>query len=356
MHVDLDAFYASVEQRDHAELRGKPVIVCMFTRGGQSGAVATASYEARKLGVHSGMALFEAKSKAPDAIYVPADIARYKKASEEIMSFLHSQSKSFEQVSIDEAFLEVDDAPATAKNIRDWMAEHGLSCSIGVGKNKLVSKIAAKRAKPDGLTIVPPGSEKEFVAPLAVGEIPFLGRKAEERLAGMNIERVSDLARLPLARLVEEFGNSRGDYYYHASRGEDNSPVNERGAKAQSGRIATLAQDTRDKSTLLAELERLAKSAADKAGQQFRRVSVYLVFSNRTYKSKQKTLEKSTANPAEALPAISRLLDTLMEENTQNVRRAGVSFSGFGKTRPARPSPKTGKRKEALPQKSLSDY
>ncbi|OIO26978.1 hypothetical protein AUJ14_00745 [Candidatus Micrarchaeota archaeon CG1_02_55_22] len=356
MHVDLDAFYASIEQRDHAELRGKPVIVCMFTRGGGSGAVATASYEARKLGVHSGMALFQAKSKAPDAIYLPADLAKYKRVSDEIMSFLRSLTKSFEQVSIDEAFMEVDDAPATAQKIRQWMEKHGLSCSIGVGKNKLVSKIAANRVKPNGLTIVPPGGEKDFVASLDVGEIPGLGNKAEEKLAEMKVEKVSDLARLPLARLVEEFGNSRGNYYYQASQGEDYSPVTERGAKAQSGRIATLAENTRDKSLLLAELERLAVSAAEKAGQPFRRASVYLVFSNKAYKGKQKTLEKSTTDPKEAMPTISSLLDVLLNENTANVRRVGVSFSGFGETKPTRPSPKTDKHKKALPQKSLSDY
>ena len=209
--LDLDAFFASVEQLDHPEWRGRPVIV-----GGSAdrrGVVSTASYEARRFGVHSAMPSATARRLCPDAIWTQGRFDRYREMSARVMGVLGEETPLVEQVSIDEAFFDVtpgrfsrESPVAICRRIQRRVAELGVTCSIGLGANKTVAKIASEREKPRGLTVVPPGTERAFLAPLPVGAMSGIGPATEERLRRMGIRTLGELSRADVRALEREFG------------------------------------------------------------------------------------------------------------------------------------------------------
>ena len=209
--LDLDAFFASVEQLDHPEWRGRPVIV-----GGSAdrrGVVSTASYEARRFGVHSAMPSATARRLCPDAIWTQGRFDRYREMSARVMGILGEETPLVEQVSIDEAFFDVtpgrfsrESPVAICRRVQRRVAELGVTCSIGLGANKTVAKIASEREKPRGLTVVPPGTERAFLAPLPVGAMSGVGPATEERLRRMGIRTLGELSRADVRALEREFG------------------------------------------------------------------------------------------------------------------------------------------------------
>jgi DNA polymerase-4 len=218
LHVDLDAFFAAVEQRDDPSLRGKPVIV---GGGGPNdrGVVSTASYEARVFGVRSAMPLRTAAALCPNAIFVPVNGRKYSAASRQVMTILERFSPLVEQLSIDEAFLDVTGTEAlhgsgeeVARKIKAAVhAETGLTISVGVAANRLVAKIASDLRKPDGLVVVPEGTEREFLAPLPIERLWGVGASTRKGLADYNVRTIGDLAALPQDVLVRRFGRHGGD-------------------------------------------------------------------------------------------------------------------------------------------------
>jgi DNA polymerase IV len=221
LHVDLDAFFAAVEQRDRPELRGKPVIV---GGGGPNdrGVVSTASYEARVFGVHSAMPLRQAGRLCPHGIFLPVDGAKYQAVSRQVMAVLRRFTPLVEPVSIDEAFLDVTasrrmfgDGEAIGRQVKVAVrADVDLTISVGVGTTKLVAKIASDLQKPDGLVVVEPGTEEEFLAPLAIGRLWGVGAKSAAALREYGVRTIGDLAALPDDLLVRRFGK------YGAALGE----------------------------------------------------------------------------------------------------------------------------------------
>lgn len=209
--MDLDAFFASVEQLDHPEWRGKPLIV-----GGSAerrGVVSTASYEARKYGVHSAMPSFQAKRLCPDAIWTRGNYARYREMSDKVMAIIANETPLLEQVSIDEAFFDVtpgrfaNESPVTiCRRIQRKVAELGITCSIGLGVNKTVAKIASERQKPRGLTVVLPGLEASFLAPLPTRSMSGIGEATGRRLDDLGIHTLGDLARQDEQFMRRHFG------------------------------------------------------------------------------------------------------------------------------------------------------
>ncbi len=209
--LDLDAFFASVEQLDHPEWRGKPVIV-----GGSSkkrGVVSTASYEARRFGVHSAMPAAQAERLCPQAIWTEGHFGRYREMSDAVMAFLSDETPLVEQVSIDEAFFDVTPGRYSNENpvqicsrVQARVAELGVTCSIGLGVNKTVAKIASEREKPRGLTAVWPGTEKTFLAPLPVGAMSGIGSATQARLKSMGIKTLGQLSRMREADAQRAFG------------------------------------------------------------------------------------------------------------------------------------------------------
>jgi DNA polymerase IV (DinB-like DNA polymerase) len=237
LHLDLDYFFAQCEEREDPSLRGKPVVVCVYSaRGGDSGVVSTANYVARKFGVKSGMPIAWAKKllKNEEAFFIPIRKEFYQQISDNVMRILHDYADKFEQVSVDEAFLDVTQqvngdlkrGEALAKEIQGSIrVREGLTCSVGVGPNKLVAKIAAGQRKPDGLVTVQPNEVKDFLSPLQIGVLPGVGKKTEKRMLEKGIKTVGDLAIYRVEELRSVFGKANGTYFFKASKGIDETPV-----------------------------------------------------------------------------------------------------------------------------------
>jgi len=271
LHVDMDAFYAAVEQRDHAEYRGRPVVVGSDPKGGKGrGIVATCSYEARKFGVHSAQPISTAWRLCPQAIYVRPDMEKYERASGRVMNLLSEFTDMLEQVSIDEAFLDVTGSARLFGSGREIAGkikqrirkELNLTASVGVAANKFVAKVASDLEKPDGLVAVNPGYEREFLAPLAIGRLWGVGPKTEAGLRNIGLERIGQLADLDQRELAARLGKT-GAHLWQLARGIDNRPVlSEEGAKSI-GHEITFEHDTADDAllhkTLLDLTERVAQ-------------------------------------------------------------------------------------------------
>ncbi|MCS6768241.1 MAG: DNA polymerase IV, partial [Candidatus Nitrosocaldus sp.] len=215
MHVDLDYFYAQCEELRRSDLRDKPVVVCVYSaRGGDSGAVSTCNYKARAYGVKAGIPIVQAKrllKDVPDAVFLPVDEPYYTDISEMVMGILRASADAFEQVSIDEAYMDVsmrcsnfDDARELATRLKDEIrGSIGLTCSIGVGMNKLIAKMASEHRKPDGLTVVRPEDVQGFIGPMSVGRLLWVGRRTEERLNAMGIRTIAELANVSIDMLID---------------------------------------------------------------------------------------------------------------------------------------------------------
>ncbi len=283
LHVDLDAFFAAVEQRDRPELRGKPVIV---GGGGPDdrGVVSTASYEARVFGVHSAMPLRTAGRLCPQGIFLPVDGAKYVVESGRVMRILGRFTSRVEQVSIDEAFLDVAGSEALfgspeeiARLIKAAVhAETGLTASVGVATSKLVAKVGSDLRKPDGLVVVPPGDEAAFLAPLPVSRLWGVGPATVAVLAELGVRTIGELATLPLATLARRFG-AHGASLAERAVGIDRDPVHEPEAAKSVGHEHTFDEDTNDRDTLERTLLGLADGVSWRLRGMGRRAGTIVV-------------------------------------------------------------------------------
>ena len=267
LHVDLDAFFAAVEQRDNPNIRGKPVIV-----GGDPGArgvVSAASYEARRFGVHSAMPLRTAAALCPDGIFLPVNGAKYRTASRAVMAIMGRYTPRVEQVSIDEAFLDVAGSerlfgppPAIAEAIKAAVrAEVGLTASVGVASTKLVAKIASDLRKPDGLVVVAPGDEAAFLAPLPIARLWGVGAQTRAALAEYGVRTIGDLAALDPQLLVRRLGK-HGATLVERARGVDPSPVTGDAEAKSVSHEHTFDVDTSDQDQIERTLLALAEGVA----------------------------------------------------------------------------------------------
>ena len=344
LHVDLDYFYAQVEERENPSLKDKPVIVCVFSgRTEDSGAVSTTNYIARKLGVKSGIPIALAKKilkDNKDAYFVAMRRDFYETVSDAVMEILRNFADKFQQVGIDEAFLDV-----TQRTGGDFMKveelgnrikqevrlKEMLTCSIGVGPNKLVAKMASDLQKPYGLTVVPPESVQSFLAPLPVGKLFLIGPKTEEKLNDIEVKTIGELAEVTIDRLVNEFGEKFGEYLYRASRGIDSAPVLEREI-TQISRIATLKQNAREMNEILPVLNALAEDVHRKSldeNKDFKTISIIAILKDLSIHTRSKTL--ASTNSLEVLKNVMAELFELFLAEEQNivVRRVGVKVSGL---------------------------
>ncbi|MDQ6687112.1 MAG: DNA polymerase IV, partial [Actinomycetota bacterium] len=234
LHVDLDAFFAAVEQRDKPSLRNKPVVVGGI---GGRGVVATASYEARAFGVHSAMPTAEARRRCPNAAFLSGRFHAYRQTSTAVMQLLRCLSPAVEPLSLDEAYLDlaqsklsdhsVFSVSAFARELKEQIHEisGGLDGSVGIGTSKLVAKIASDLGKPDGLVVVAPGTERDLLRPMQVSVIPGVGPATTERLRRVGVHTVGELEQLSVEELVRELGQSQGRGLYSLARAEDDRPV-----------------------------------------------------------------------------------------------------------------------------------
>ncbi|MFQ5497553.1 MAG: DNA polymerase IV [Nitrosopumilus sp.] len=342
-HIDFDYFYAQCEETRSPELKSKPVCVCVFSdRGGDSGAIATANYTARKYGVKSGIPIAFAKKRLADrkdAVFLPVDFDYYSKMSEKAMEIMKNSADIFEYVGRDEAYLDVtkridgDFKKAThlAQQIKNLIRERiKLSCSIGISPNKLISKIASDFRKPDGLTVVTPDKLNEFLEQLKIRTIPGIGKKTEERFSEMNLETIEDLKKIDVFTLNKEFGRKSGTYIFNAVRGIDNDPVKERETSIQYSKISTLKKDSKDYQFLSENIVELCKeihAIVMKNNRMFKSIGIHFVQSDLTSKSKSRMLRNPTTSLEELQKNADQLLQKALENQTHTIRRLGVKVA-----------------------------
>ena len=336
--MDLDAFFASVEQLDHPEWRGKPVIV-----GGdpdRRGVVSTASYEARVYGVHSAMPAIQAKRLCPDAIWTHGHFDRYRELSAKVMAIIADETPLVEQVSIDEAFFDVtpgaysDESPVEiAMRIQSRVAELGVTCSIGLATSKTVAKIASEREKPRGLTCVLPGTEQAFLAPLPVRALSGIGAATERGLAALNIRTLGELARKDPDEMERRFGVA-GPRMVLRAQGRENSPVRAIDAPEEVKSVSnerTFARDLTTKEELFAAIGNLSEHVGTRLrrkGLKGTQVTLKLKFDATHTHTAQRQIRHPT-DDEHVFGRIARdLLDQLWAPPTR-VRLVGVGVSGF---------------------------
>lgn len=333
--VDLDAFFASVEQLDHPAWHGKPVIV--GGRADRRGVVSTCSYEARSYGVRSAMASATAERLCPDAIWTTPRFERYHELSRAVMDILYAESPLLEQVSIDEAFLDVtpgrftgDDPVAIATRIQEHVAELGITCSIGVASCKTVAKIASNLDKPKGLTVVYPGSEAAFLAPMKVRVMPGIGKQSAKRLESMGIRTLGDLANAKVEDLRSIFGvNSRA--MHDRALGIDERLIETERIRKSVSHERTFADDLITR----AEIEDAIDYVGSLVGRRLRRkqlaghtVTLKLRYDDLSIRSAQQALPGNVDDEGIFIPVAKRLVSEIWQEGDA-VRLVGVGISGF---------------------------
>jgi len=336
LHVDMDAFYASVEQRDDPALRARPVVVAW--RGPRS-VVCAASYEARKFGIRSAMPALRAERLCPQAVFVPPDFPRYKAVSKQVRAIFLAHTELVEPLSLDEAYLDVTapripspSATATAEAIRVQIREAtGLTASAGVAPNKFIAKIASDWNKPDGLCVVKPGQVMAFLTPLPVARIPGVGKVTQAQLSRLGIATVGDLRGMALELLQQQFGRF-GLSLYRRARGIDERPVEpERPLKSVS------SEDTFPEDLLLTALPPMIERLAERtwrAREKTGRIPRTVVLKLKTAQFQILTRSLTPDFPPDSLHAFTRmalgLLDRVGLPADTRYRLAGVGLSGFG--------------------------
>jgi len=339
MHIDLDAFFVSVEQSENPELKGKPVVV--GGRPDQRGVVASASYEARTFGLRAGMPLTTASRLCPQAIFIQGSFPKYQVASQRFMAILADFSPYLEPVSLDEAYLDVTGfeslygsihqmAVAMKKRIKD---ELGLCASIGIASCKVVAKVASELSKPDGLLEVAVGQERSFLSPLPVTKLPGIGKKTERILNGLGINTIGKLSTMPLSALKSHF-SAFGEILWRYSRGIDDRKV-EPPAEAKSiSRETTFGKDTRDHSLLKATLRYLSErvgSQLRQRGKQARCVTLKLRYADFTTITRRHTLRQSSDSDQTIFDTGVGLLNQALSQ--QKVRLIGIGVSNLTEPR-----------------------
>lgn len=337
LHIDMDAFFAAVEQRRNPDLTGKPLVIGGSGDPTRRGVVSTASYEARKFGIHSAMPLRTAYKLCPHAIFLPVDYQEYSRVSGKIKDVLREFCPIMQDVGIDEAFLDISridkPAEAIANEIKIKIKqETGLTCSIGIAPNKLLAKIASDMQKPDGLTIITENDIERRIWSLPVRKLWGVGPKTEAHLKEMGIETIGVLAALPMDRLIERFGNSYGRYLYEASRGIDENPLVTHWEPKSTSREITFEHDVSNWQVIartLAELTREVANDMKQAGYKGRTVTVKVRFSDFETHTRAKTLTVPTNTADETRTAAFDCLKRF--ELKKKVRLIGVKMGGLEK-------------------------
>ncbi len=339
LHLDMDAFYAAIEQRDRPELRGKPVIVGADPKRGRGrGVVATASYEARRFGVGSAMPISAAYRLCPKGVYLGVDMAKYLDVSRQVMAVLRRFTSVVEPLSIDEAFLDVTQsrrAFGTGEEIgrklkTEIHAATELTASVGVAAAKLVAKIASDLRKPDGLVVVPPGTEAAFLAPLPVRRLWGVGPKMAEQLAKLGVQTIGELAALPEGTFERRLG-THGHDLQQLARGIDDRPVASDAGEARSlGQEHTYDQDTADRATLRQTLMRLADGVGARLrGHGLKGRTITLKYRDETFRTL--TRAESLATPTDSSDVLFAVTWRLFGavHGSRRVRLLGIYASGF---------------------------
>ena len=344
-HIDFDYFYAQCEEIRDSKIKGKCVAVCIFSeRGGDSGAIATANYNARKFGVKSGIPIVLAKNKLKeqtDAVFLPADFDYYSDVSSKAMEIIEKYADVFEYVGRDEAYLDVtkktegafDKAEHLAQQLKNEIRNNlKLTCSVGITPNKLLSKIASDFKKPDGLTTVRPEQIEQFLSPLKIREIPGIGKKTENVFLEMNVKTIEELTKIDVFDLNKMFGRKTGGYIFNSARGIDNEIVKPRPPTIQFSKITTLKKNSKELGFLQENVEELCiqlNKLAIENNKMYRSIGIQFVNEDLSTKTKSRMLRNPGNNLDELKKTAIQLLEEALTEQEMLVRRIGVRISEF---------------------------
>lgn len=336
IHIDMDAFYASVEQRDNPGLKGKPVIV-----GGEPrsrGVVAACSYEARKFGIHSAMASSMALRLCPHAVFLKPSFEKYTKVSMEIRDIFHEYTDLVEPLSLDEAYLDVTEnkmnipsATVIAEEIRKKIyVKTGLTASAGVSYNKFLAKAASDYKKPNGITVITPDKSGKFIDNLPVGKFYGVGKVTEKKMTALGIRTGADLKKVDVDTLKRLFGKV-GVYYYHIAHGRDNRTVNPDWISKSIGKERTFSEDISDRKVMLVILESIAgqlESLLKSEDTRGRTITLKVKYFDFKSITRSITLLKPVYDAYSLMKYIPELLDRT-EAGAKKVRLLGIALSNF---------------------------
>ena len=335
LHVDMDAFYASVAEKDNPKLKGKAVVV----GAGRRGVVSAANYEARKFGIRAAMPVYKAKALAPHAIFISPDMARYEEVSRSVMSIFHDITPLVEPISLDEAFLDVTgsrrllgDGQTIAKLIRARVEQkEGITCSVGIAHNKFIAKIASNQCKPNGLLEIDPERVLEFLHPLAAKEIWGVGPKTNEQLAKMGLQTVGDIANTPRSTLIRVLGQASGGSLYELAWGRDYRDVEIEHIEKSISSSETFDQDLDSQEEILKEFLRLTERSVERMrekGFAAGTISIKVRFTDFKTISRSKTVDLPITGTQEIFEVVKNLYLALNLENVL-IRLVGVSLDSL---------------------------
>ena len=337
MHIDMDSFFASVEVRENPSLKGKPVVVGADPKGGLGrGVVSTCSYEAREYGIRSAMPVSTAYIRCPECIFLPVNMPLYRETSASVMNIIHEYSDRFQQVSIDEAYIDIsyagsfDEAKRIGEEIKTRILdEEGITCSVGIGPGKVIAKIASGNRKPAGMTVVKQNEVRDFLDPLPVESIPGIGKKTKQRLEKHGILTIRDLSECDIQNLQSAFGK-HGIQMHRLAIGIDESEVVEKKGQKSIGKQKTYQEDVQDEQKLHQDLLRLCENVHSRlrSGRYLcRTITVKIRYAGFIDRSKAESLLHPTGDlkiiREKALEVFQVLYDG------RSVRSLGVSLSGF---------------------------
>lgn len=336
IHIDMDAFYASIEQRDNPKYKGKPLIV-----GGdpnRRGVVATCSYEARKYGIHSAMPSLTAYKLCPKAIFIRPRMEVYKKVSRQVMNILNEYSNLVEPLSLDEAFVDVTkskrckgSATLIALEIKEKIfKEVGLTASAGVSFNKFLAKMASDFRKPDGITVITEENSKDFIRNLPIGKFFGVGRVTKNKLNNIGVFKGEDLLKFSEEELIDIFSD-RGKILYEFSRGIDNRPVNPYRIRKSIGKEITLREDIEDIEEMIEILERIAERVSESLcllNKKGKTVTLKVKFNDFKHITRSITLEHFLKEKKEIMECVKDLI-SIVDFKNKKVRLLGITISSL---------------------------
>lgn len=329
-HIDMDAFFAKCEELRNPELGEKPLVICIYTRGGDSGAVSTSNYKARELGIKSGMSLSKAKKLATDeTVFVPADHEFYSEKSEEVMSVLRSYADKIQKTSVDEAYFKLRNYPEKkAKKIKADIETLGLSASVGISDNKFVAKMASEHDKPDGLTVVDPGSKKEFLADKPVEQVQGVGDKTAAKLKERDVSKVKHIRQKESSDLAALLGKNKAASLQRKARGEGSARLEETETK-QMSKILTISSNSSDYRYIrkfLAEAVSQLHLRLKKRSKGYGKAGIIVKTADLETYTRSKKIKNSVGED-KLLREADLLLKQLLQNQELTVRRIGVRAS-----------------------------
>ena len=335
LHVDMDAFFASVTERDHPELKGKAVVIGAGVRG----VVTSANYEARKFGIKAAMPVGRAQRLAPHAIFIPPDHKRYSEVSEHIMEIFHSFTPLVEPISLDEAFLDVTkarrllgDGRAIATAIRAKVeAQEGITCSVGIASSKFIAKLASQRCKPNGILEIPTDRVLTFLHPLPVSALWGVGPKTNEALERLGLHTVGDIAQTPQQTLIRALGQAAGESLYELAWGRDDRDVIPEEPDKSISAAETFDRDIDDPAVVAKEILRMCERASSRMRERSlfaKTITLKIRFADFTTINRSKTLPLPIDTTHEIYEVAKALYDALSIERAR-IRLVGVSLDNL---------------------------